>query len=163
MANRELLVAWLNDAYAMEQSLIPILENHAKDASDHPEVEARDREHAEQTRQQAESIKGCLERLGESPSTVKSMMGSLFGNLQAPATGMFGDELVKNFVMDYAAENFEIACYDALITASEELGETEIAEVCRRIRQEEQAMADWIRSHLPSIVSEHCRQSGAAR
>jgi ferritin-like metal-binding protein YciE len=28
--NKNWLIAWLNDAYAMEQSLIPVLENHAK-------------------------------------------------------------------------------------------------------------------------------------
>ena len=90
MADRQLLVTWLNDAYAMEKALVPVLENHAKDASAYPEVEARDREHAEQTRRHAELIKGCLEQLGESPSTVKTTLGSLFGFLQAPATGIFG-------------------------------------------------------------------------
>lgn len=29
MANsKDLLVAWLNDAYAMEQGLVPVLQNH---------------------------------------------------------------------------------------------------------------------------------------
>lgn len=35
MSHKELLVAWLNDAYAMEKGLVPILENHAKDAENH--------------------------------------------------------------------------------------------------------------------------------
>jgi ferritin-like metal-binding protein YciE len=163
MADKQLLVAWLNDAYAMEMALVPILENHAKDANNHPAIEARDREHAEQTRKQAERIKGCLERLGEKPSKAKAALGSLFGYMQAPMTGMFSDELVKNFLMDYAIEHFEIACYEALITASEQLGENEIASVCRGILQEEQEMADWIRDFLPTIVSEHCQQPIASR
>lgn len=159
MADRQLLIAWLNDAYAMENALVPILENHAKDAKQYPAIEARDREHAQQTRLQAERIRECLERLGEKPSATKSALGSLFGYLQAPATGMFGDELVKNFLMDYATENFEIACYEALIVASEQLGENEIAAVCRENLKEEQEMAEWIRDFLPSIVSEHVRGS----
>jgi ferritin-like metal-binding protein YciE len=158
MADKQLLVSWLNDAYAMETALVPILENHAKDAKAHPTIEARDREHAEQTRIQAERIRECLERLGEKPSKVKTALGSLFGMLQAPATGMFGDEIVKNFLMDYATEHFEIACYEALITACEQLGEGEIAAVCRENLREEQEMADWIKDYLPSVVSEYCRQ-----
>ena len=39
--NNELLVAWLNDAYAMEQALVPALENHAKDAKDNVAARAR--------------------------------------------------------------------------------------------------------------------------
>lgn len=162
MADRQLLIAWLHDAYAMETALIPILENHAEDATRYPDVQARDREHALQTRQQAERLKECLERLGEKPSTVKTTLGSLFGRLQAPVTGMFSDEVIKNFLMDYATENFEIACYEALIAASEQVGEPEVARVCREILQEEQAMADWIRQRLPSIVVDHCRSPSTA-
>ena len=157
MSDRQTLVSWLNDAYAMEIALIPILENHAKDASAFPAIEAKDREHAAQTRLQAERVKACLERLGEQPSKVKTAIGSVFGFLQAPATGMFGDELVKNFLMDYATENFEIACYEALVTAADQVGEPEIASVCREILQEEQQMADWIRNNLPSVVAEYTR------
>lgn len=162
MSDRQTLISWLNDAYAMETALIPILENHAKDARAFPAIEAKDREHAAQTRQQAERIKGCLERLGEQPSKVKTALGSLFGHLQAPATGLFGDELIKNFLMDYATENFEIACYEALSIAADQLGEPEIAAVCREIQQEEQQMADWIRNNLPGVVREYTRTAAAA-
>lgn len=161
MSDRQTLISWLNDAYAMETALIPILENHAKDARAFPAIEAKDREHAAQTRQQAERIKGCLERLGEQPSKVKTALGSLFGHLQAPATGLFGDELIKNFLMDYATENFEIACYKALSIAADQLGEPEIAAVCREIQQEEQQMADWIRNNLPGVVREYTRTAAA--
>jgi ferritin-like metal-binding protein YciE len=40
MKGKETLIAWLNDAYAMEQALIPVLENHAEDAKDFPDVAA---------------------------------------------------------------------------------------------------------------------------
>ena len=42
MAHKELLINWLNDAYSMETALIPILENHAKDAKNYPDIQARD-------------------------------------------------------------------------------------------------------------------------
>src|SRR5947209_14374234 len=104
MAGNETLVAWLNDAYGMEKSLIQVLEHRVKDAKDYPEVAAQDQLHLEQTQRHAEMVKGCIERLGSSPSTVKGLMASLFGQLQAPMTGFASDELVKNFLTDYAAE-----------------------------------------------------------
>ena len=39
--SQETLVAWLNDAYAMENSLIHTLEGHAKDAAAMPQLQAR--------------------------------------------------------------------------------------------------------------------------
>lgn len=41
-APREMLIAWLNDAHTTEQALVPILENHARDAREHPDIQARD-------------------------------------------------------------------------------------------------------------------------
>ena len=36
MTANEQLIAWLNNAYSMEKALIPVLENHAKDAENYP-------------------------------------------------------------------------------------------------------------------------------
>ena len=50
MTEKDLLVSWLNDAYAMEQALIPVLQNHAKDAeNDMPAAADRLRRHIEET------------------------------------------------------------------------------------------------------------------
>lgn len=155
--DRELLIAWLNDAHAMEQAQFPVLENHAKDARDYPEIRARDEQHLSETRRHAELIRGCLERLGERPSAAKSMLGSMMGNVQGVMTGAFEDELVKNFLMDFAAENLEIASYSAIATAARDLGEEEIALTCESIRNEEEAMATWLQQYLPSAVRETLR------
>ena len=162
MTQKELLIAWLNDAYALEKALVPVLENHAKDAKDHPKIQARDEEHLEETRRHAELVKGCLERLGETPSTAKQVLGTLFGAMQAPATGMYRDEIVKNFLTDFAAENFEIASYEALVHAAEEMGEMEIAATCRGILEDERRMASWLLENLPDVVREQCRQAAHA-
>jgi hypothetical protein len=41
-------------------------------------------------------VQQCLDRFGESPSSVKSALGSLFGNMQSVGTGAADDELVKD-------------------------------------------------------------------
>src|SRR5436190_17521016 len=109
MAHQDLFMAWLNDAYGMENSLVQVLQNHAKDAQDHPQMQAKIQEHLDKTRQHAELVKGCVERLGGSTSALKTGMANIMGVVQGLSTGAAEDELVKNGIADYAAENFEIA------------------------------------------------------
>ena len=154
MTGKDLVIAWLNDAHGMENALIQILEHQIKDAKDYPQVQTKLEEHLEQTRRHADLVKGCVENLGSHTSTVKSGMASLFGQMQALSTGPAKDELVKNALADYAAENFEVASYTALITAAQELGDQQTASVCQQILQEDQAMADWLEQNLPTLVQQ---------
>lgn len=94
--NKDLLVRWLNDAYAMEHQLLPVLENHAKDVKNNPPAQQRIRQHIDETKRHAERMEQCVKRLGASPSTMKSTLASLMGSAQAISTGMFRDEIVKN-------------------------------------------------------------------
>lgn len=55
---------------------------------------------------------------------------------------------------DYAAENFEIASYTALISAAQELGDQEIIRVCQQILRDEQEMASWLQQNLPTLVQQ---------
>jgi ferritin-like metal-binding protein YciE len=148
----EQLLAWLNDAYAMEMAQLPILENHANDARRHREVRERDLQHLKETKQHASDIKRCISYLGEKPSITKKMIGRVTGAMQSVSTEPFQDEIMKNFIMDYAAEHFEIACYRTLIVAAEEAGHPRIAKVCEEILEEEEAMAEWLEEHLPKAV-----------
>jgi ferritin-like metal-binding protein YciE len=112
----------------------------------------------EETRRHAELVRGCIERLGEKPSTAKSLLGQMLGAGQSVATGMFRDEVVKNFLADFAAENFEIASYRALIAAARAVGDEETARVCEEILREER-MAAWLTENLPRVVQETLRDA----
>jgi short-subunit dehydrogenase/ferritin-like metal-binding protein YciE len=155
---KDLVVAWLDDAYAMENALVRVLDHRIRDARDYPWVRAKDEQHLEETRLHAELVRGCLERLGAQPSALKSMAGTVFGAIQAPMTGMARDEIVKNFLVDHAAERFEVASYRALVAAAEEIGDVETAAVCSRILAEDEAMADWIVDNTPRIVRERMNE-----
>src|SRR5256885_6003100 len=161
--NNDLLIAWLNDAYAMEQALVPVLENHAKDVKDDATARARIELHAEQTRRHAELVKGCIEQVGGSPSVLKSAVGTLFGTIHSVSTGMFADETVKNALADYATEHFEIACYRALSEAAQAANQQDVAQVCGEILRDEQEMADWLNGQLPKIVREASAKIAARR
>lgn len=158
MANRdprETLIGWLNDAYAMEKGLVQVLENHADDVKDRPEMYRKIAQHLEQTKMHAERVRECVERLGGSVSTVKTAMGAVSGFFQGRSTGASPDELVKNALSDYAAEHFEIASYRALITAARLLGENQVVQVCETILRDEQDMAHWLEQNLPNVVQEY--------
>lgn len=152
MTQLEQLTTWLNNAYAMEMSLEKVLENHAKDARDHPQMRDRIEEHIIETRSQAERVADCLKRLGTKPSPIKATIGNLMGMVQGASTGMFHDELVKNVLMDYAAEHFEIACYRSLVAAAEAAEQPEIAETCSEILEEEEAMAAWLGEQIDDVT-----------
>lgn len=155
---KDLLITWLNDAYAMEESQVEMLERFIKDFDSEPDIKSRLQEHLDMTRQQREDIKTCLGRLDQTPSKVKSLLGNLLGMAQGMSTGPYKDELIKNMLLLHAGEHFEHASYLALVTAAEECCEDEIADVCERIAEEENDMADWAGESLPDIVSSTMQQ-----
>jgi ferritin-like metal-binding protein YciE len=161
---KEQLIAWLNDAYSMEQGLIPVLENHAKDAErEMPQAATRIRQHLDETRRHAERVEQCLRQLGASPSTMKSTLGSILGSVQSVSTGMFRDEPIKNALSDYAAEQFEVACYKALVGAARDIGEQTVARACEENMREDENMARWLSDQIPSVVTHTLRKTAAKR
>ena len=66
------LVTWLNDAYAMEQSLQETMERQVGHMSGMPDAQARIRQHIDQTKDQAQRVKGCIEQLGGKPTPALS-------------------------------------------------------------------------------------------
>lgn len=150
--NSDIFVAWLRDAYAMEKALIPVLENHAKDAAAYPEIRARIEQHVAETREHERLVEQCLRQLGEEPSTTKNVMAKVMGAVQSIATGAFQDEVVKNALQDFGTENFEAACYRALAEAATALSRTELVQIFEKIRREEEAMADFLEQQLPTAI-----------
>ncbi|HEX6134228.1 MAG TPA: DUF892 family protein [Longimicrobiales bacterium] len=148
----ERLLAWLSDAYALEKAQIPILENHAADAERHPHVRAKHLEHLDRTKRHVKKVKQCIRLLGRKPSKAKDAMGRISGALSSLSTEPFDDEVVRNFVADFASENLEIASYDAIIVAARDAGHEKIARICEEILEDEEEMVDWLRSNLPRAV-----------
>jgi ferritin-like metal-binding protein YciE len=151
------LIRWLNDAYMMERSVEQVLMKHVDDAGELRSWRARLERHLDETREHVRSLEHCIHRLGGKTSTVKNVMGEVMGRVQGLATAMYRDEQVKNALAEYATEHFEIACYESLIAAADQLGEQEVVRVCREILAEEEAMAQWIREQLPEITMHFLR------
>ena len=147
------LVTWLDDAHAMESGLAGILQSHAAHFTEFPGAADRIRQHITETEQHARRLEQCLAQLGRSPSGVKSTLSSLMGTIEGASTTMFRDRLAKDVLADYASEQFEVACYTALVSVALRLGYTDIARLCEDNLREDMAMAEWLLEQLPDVVA----------
>lgn len=159
MTPKDTLISWLNDAYAMEKSLVQVLEAHANEAKDHPDVRSKDLEHMEVSKRHADTVRECIERIGGSVSSTKAAMGTASGFFQGISTGMAQDLLVKNALADYASEHFEVACYKALIEAARAAGHDELIPIFEQIIRDEQDMIRWLDHNLAKIVDSYMLQA----
>ena len=152
---RDHLTDWLRDAYAMENQAIQMMENMESRLKSYPELETRLRQHIEETRQQAEQVRDCLQRLGTDTSTIKTAVAGFTGMMQALSGVVAEDEVVKGGVFSYGFEQWEIANYTALIKTAELAGEPEIRTTLEGILRQEEAMAEWLKQHLPDITQKY--------
>lgn len=152
---KETMLDWLRDAYAMEDSMIEVLEKQSKTFENNVLVSGKIREHLQVTKEQRDQLKGLIEKLGAKPSAMKTMTGNLFANVQAIAGASAPDAIVKSCISNFAAENFEIACYTSLIAAAEFQGQTEVVRVCRGILEQEREMASWLQANIPHVTTEY--------
>ena len=167
MDGMEMLVQWLRDAHAMEETAEEILERQVSRSKDYPEIRKKLEEHLLVTRSQAERIQGCIERLDmgdigtDAASKAKDLIGKVMGNMSALANATARDEIVKNSLADYAFEQFEIACYTSLVAACEALDQPEIGAICQDILTEEKEMAAWIEGRIGRITNDFLARNGA--
>ncbi len=146
------LLDWLRDAHAMEEQAEKMLTTTAERLENYPELRARIEQHIQETRHQAEQVRGCIQRLGGDTSTIKDVAAKMVA-LGQGMSGMFvSDEVVKASMASYAFEHMEIASYRALIAAAEVCGDAETKRVCEDILQQEEAMAAWLEERLPHTV-----------
>lgn len=144
---------WLKHAYVMENKLITVLTKHADDATNFPEVQDRIKQHLQETKGHAERVKECLETLNVAVPEFQADIKQLGANLSTLFNGESEEyKLIKNSIMDYSAENMEIAVYNTLLTISEQTNNSTVSEVCTSILAEEHSMAKWLDDNLGDLV-----------
>ena len=152
MKQRDELISWLNDAYAMELTSLKTLEGHIEDLCHYPEIQSRLVQHRDETQQHAARLKVCIEDIGANVSRRKAGLGTILGILHGRASRIYRDEVVKDVLSDSATEHLEVASYRSLLAAAEKLGETRIIEACVQNMQEDMAMADWLDGQVPHLT-----------
>lgn len=155
------LTQWLRDAHAMEEQAETMLKSQAARLEHYPELRERIERHITETQSQARRLAECLQRLGSDTSSMKDAAGKMTATMQGLGGVFAGDEVVKGAMAGYTFEHFEICSYTALIAAAEAAGDPQTATVCREILREEQAMADWLKDHLPSVTQKYLAREAA--
>lgn len=151
-SNTERLLKWLQDAYAMEQEANTMLTATAGRLEHYPELKARIEQHINETRDQSEQVKRCIELLDGSIPSIKGAVASVMATVHAAGNSMMSDEVAKSLGVSYAFEHMEVASYRALVIAAKEAGQTQIAEICAAILDQEIAMAEWLIEHQEAVI-----------
>jgi ferritin-like metal-binding protein YciE len=149
---QENLLDWLRDAHAMEQQAEKMLKAQSERLEHYPVLKARIDEHLQETLGQQQLLDECLKRYDESSSTLKDLTGKLMAFGQAIGGMTMSDEVVKGAMSGYVFENIEVAMYTVLIAAANAAGDIETQAACEKILPQEEAMAQWLKDHLPEIT-----------
>ena len=152
---RPIFVTGLQNAHAVENQALALIDRQLDRLVHYPEVADRLREHRRETVIQIDRLEEILRSLGESHSSLKDFALNMMGNFAAMGHVMADDEILKNSFVNYAFENFEIASYTSLV-AMAEAGSFATAKVLlNETLVEEIAMAAWIHETLSDLTRKY--------
>ena len=153
----EQLNAYLSDAHSIEEQALQQLRG-APNAAGDPELASIFRDHLAETEGHEQAVRERLEARGEKPSKVKDLLMRvggvgflLFARAQPDTPG-------KLVAHAYSYEHMELAAYDLLARVAERAGDNETVATARRIRGEEQAMAERLEREFDRAVEASLRE-----
>jgi ferritin-like metal-binding protein YciE len=148
---QEMLVSYVRDAHAMEESVLKMLDSMIATTKDE-QILAELRKHRTETEQHEQRLAQRLEAMGAGTSALKDISAT-FGAL---AKGMIdvvrSHKPAKNARDAYVTEAMEIAAYRLLEELAVRAGDEETADVARANCRDEVAMRDIIDSNWGRFV-----------
>jgi ferritin-like metal-binding protein YciE len=162
MASEELtaqLVKHIDDAYAMEQNVLRMLDGMIGTTED-PEIKQELERHKSETEQHAVRMRQCLEAYDSSPSTVKEAGGVVGALMKGVVEVARGEKAGRNARDGFTTEHLEIASYELLERVARKAGDEETAEAARLNRKDEEAMAQKISSHWDKFADLSLKEAG---
>jgi ferritin-like metal-binding protein YciE len=145
------LVKHIDEAYAMEQNVLRMLDGMIS-TTDDAQMRKDLEQHRAETEQQAERLKERLEAHGSSPSMVKEAGGIMGALLKQVADLARPEKAGRNARDGFATEHMEIASYELLQRVAERAGDTATAAVAAQNREQEEQMAKKIASSWDKVV-----------
>ena len=162
MASQQLneqLVKHIDDALAMEQNVLRMLDGMIK-TTDDPEIEEELRHHKLETERHAERMKERLEAHSATPSMVKEAGGIAAALMKTVFDLNRGEKAGRNARDGYATEHLEIASYQLLERVAQQAGDEETAEAARQNRKDEEAMAKKLDAHWDKFAELSLKEEG---
>jgi ferritin-like metal-binding protein YciE len=156
---KEQLVKHIDDAYAMEQNVLRMLDGMIK-TTDDPEIKDELRHHKLETERHAERMQQRLEAHSATPSMVKEAGGIAGALLKSVLDLTRGEKAGRNARDGYATEHLEIASYQLLERIAQQAGDEETAEAARENRKDEEAMAKKLDAHWDKFAELSLKEEG---
>jgi ferritin-like metal-binding protein YciE len=156
---KEQLVKHIDEAHAMEQNVLRMLDGMISNTDD-PEILDALEHHKMQTQGHADRMAERLEAHDASPSAVKQIGGVLGALAKMPLDFVRGEKAGRNARDGFATEHLEIASYELLRRIAQKAGDEETAEAAAQIIAEEKAMADVISSNWDKFAELSLREEG---
>lgn len=169
----ELLVRWLNEAYAKEAELEADLTAHIA-LTTKPSYKKRLQQHLRETKSHKKQVGARIKRLGGAPATGPDVPGipgaasGLAGKALAAAKGQVGamraavtdqtETHLRNAQEELREEHVEIAMYHRIEVLATDVGDRETAKLARDIRREEERMAKFLQAELTRLVKALARE-----
>jgi ferritin-like metal-binding protein YciE len=153
------LVKHIDEAYAMEQNVLRMLDGMIETTED-PEIKDELRQHKLETERHAERMQQRLEAHDASPSVAREA-GGIAGALMKSVVDMArGEKAGRNARDGYTTEHLEIASYQLLERIAQRAGDEETAEAARENRKDEEAMAKRLEAHWDKFAELALREQG---
>ena len=155
---RERLIRYLNDAWAVEKALVDNLREMAEEVND-PQVRTVFEQHRQVTHQQEENLEARIRALGEEPSGGKGFFNRMLGAIGDALQGAHDeyDKTTQDLMKAFATENFEIAMYTALESYATAIGDTETAQLARQHISEEEEARDVVWPYIAQAAARPAR------
>jgi ferritin-like metal-binding protein YciE len=157
---RKQLIDCLEDVYALEAHLVEVLEDHAKDAQDVPQLRQKIEQHRRETELHRDRLEQRLNALGASKPGMKGGVSGLMGQLLGAISGARTHDLTKNARDDYASEHLEIASYSKLVTIAQAVGDQETVRAAELNLRDEVDMEQWLIQHIPEVTLMELQRDG---
>jgi ferritin-like metal-binding protein YciE len=155
----EQLVKHIDEAYAMEQNVLRMLDGMIS-TTDDPEILDALEHHKMQTEGHSDRMRARLEAHDAQPSGVKQVGGILQALAKMPLDMVRGEKAGRNARDGFATEHMEIASYELLRRIAQKAGDEETANAAKEIIAEEKAMADIIAENWDRFAELSLREEG---
>src|SRR5829696_3478974 len=134
------LVDYVEDAHAMERNVSTMLDSMIS-STDEPKIKKLLEDHRRQTEEHERRLRERLDALGAGTSTIKEVGGLGAALFKGVGDMARTDKHAKNARDGFMTEHMEIASYELLERLAKKAGDQQTAEVARKNRADEQAMA----------------------
>jgi ferritin-like metal-binding protein YciE len=153
------LVTHIDEAHALEQTVLRMLDGLIRSADD-PEIVDRLEHHKLETQQHESLMRGRLDAHGAQPSMVRQAAGMLEAFLKMPLDLVRGESTGRSARDAYTTEHLEIASYELLRRVADRAGDEETSRACRDILEQERAMATFIEENWDRFAERSLREAG---